>query len=100
MNIINLLAAIASAVAGVYLFYISIHTSKGLKTGFQWMAIGISIGLVIHSLSEFLESIQIINVELLLKVMPPLVLIGSLMILVGSVILYKTIHSVGQPQKK
>ena len=94
LYILNLLAAIVAIAASVYLFYISSKTAKGLKTGFVWLAIGVSVGLAIHSSAEFLESAKIIDVELLVKIMPPLVLLGSLMILTGSIILYRTIKSV------
>lgn len=94
MYVINLLAALVAIVASIYLFYISCKTAKGLKTGFIWMGLGVSIGLSIHSSAEFLESARIIDVELLVKIMPPFVLIGSLMILTGSMILYRTIMSV------
>ena len=96
---INLAAGVAAIVASTYLFYIVAHTAKGLKIGFLWMAVGIFIGLTLHSLAEFAESVGIVDVELLVKIMPSLVLIGSLMVLAGTVILYKTIRS-AVPSKK
>jgi hypothetical protein len=86
-----------SIVAVVYLFYIiTTQTAKGLRTGFLLLAVGILVGVIIHSLAELLERLGFLSSDLLIQIMPILILIGSLLILAGTYTLYKTFKQVSK----
>lgn len=100
MVIINVFSLILSIVAVVYLIYITAKTAKGLRTGFLLLTLSILIGLAIHSLAEALERFGFLSMDLLAKIMPTLVLLGSFLALTGTYILYKTLKKVSEKIKK
>ncbi len=93
---LNISAFIVATIATGYLFFVVSKTAKELKKGFLFLTIGILISLNIHSFAEFLESIGAINIELLVKVMPALVLIGAIFILIGCIKIYDVSCSVSR----
>ena len=101
VEIISILSSVISFIAVFYLMYIiTTQTAKGLRTGFFLMAIGILVGIAIHSLAESFQSLGFLGVELLIQIMPVLILIGSLLILAGVFVLFKTFQTVSENQRK
>lgn len=101
VEIINILSSVISFIAVVYLMYvITTQTARGLRTGFLLMAIGILVGIAIHSLAEALQSLGFFGVELLIQIMPVLILLGSLSILAGAFVLFKTFQTVSEKSEK
>ncbi len=101
VEIVNIFSLIMSIIAVVYLIYIiTTQTAKGLRTGFLLLALGILVGVVIHSLAESLERLGFLSNELLIQIMPVFVLLGSVLILAGSYILYNTFKEVSGKHKK
>ena len=96
MWVLNLLAFVVAVIATGYLFFVVSKTAKELKKGFLFLALGVLISLSIHSFAEFLESIGLMNVKILGNVMPSLVLVGSVLLLIGSIQIYRVIKLVGR----
>src|SRR3989338_6994831 len=93
---LNFSAFVVTAIAAGYLFFVVSRTAKELKKGFLFLALGVFISLSIHSFAEFLESVGLMNVKILVNVMPPLVLVGSVLLLIGSIQIYRVIKLVGK----
>ena len=55
------------------------------------MVFGTLIALALHSFVEVLELYGFLGIEFLLRIMPMLVLIGSIFFILGTYELYKTI---------
>lgn len=90
----NGLAFVIAVVASIYLFFIAGSTVKDLRKGFFLLAIGVFISTGIHSFVELMESLELISTQLLVIVMPILVFIGSSILLIGTITIYKVINSV------
>jgi len=82
--IFNALAVILSSIASVYFFVMYGKFSSELKTGFLYLGGGVLVAITIHSFSEILEAINLLDSDLLFILMPILVSIGSLSLIVGA----------------
>lgn len=101
ITIINAFSSIISVIAVIYLLYIiTTQTAKGLRTGFLLLAVGILISVAANSFSATLERCGVVSTGLLIQIMPILVLIGSLLVLGGAYILYKTFREVSAHKGK
>ena len=74
MIVINVFSLIIAIIAVVYLLHITAKTAKGLHTGFLLLALGILIGLAIHSLAEALKGFGFLGAYSFTKIMPVLIL--------------------------
>lgn len=94
IELLNVIAAILALTASGYLFVLAFKAVGELRTGLLLMAFGVVVAMGIHSIAELLEVYQLIRIEVLTKIMPVLVTLGSLLLLVGVYFLYKiVIHS-------
>jgi len=92
VEVINILSAILAIGATIYLFVTANKTEKGLKGGLRLIGVGTLIALALHSISEALEIYGYITAEILQTIMPILVLIGSVLLIIGTYKIYQVIN--------
>ena len=96
IELINILSTILAGIAAVYLFVTSNKCDKNLRKGLMFVAFGALIAVAIHSFVEALEAYGYLTTEALHTIMPILVLIGSILLVAGTYILYNVVTSVSQ----
>ncbi len=96
MEIINILSAVLAISAVVYLFVLVNKCSGGLKKGFVLFAFGILVTIGVHSILSLVE----MDMNLVMTMMSIQILIGSVLFIAGTYILYNTIKSVAETKKK
>lgn len=96
IELLNIIAAVFALAASGYLFVLASKAAGELKNSLLLIASGIVVALGIHSVAELLEAYQLIEIELLVKTMPVLVSLGSLLLLGGVYLLYKIVVTGGR----
>ncbi|MBT5740062.1 hypothetical protein HOI26_03080 [Candidatus Woesearchaeota archaeon] len=94
IEILNLLSAISAIASTVYLFIVANKCAKGLHTSAVLLATGVLVSVALHSLAEFLEAYGFLSENILFNVMPILVLIGSIILLIGTYYFFRVIKGV------
>ena len=94
IEIINLVSAVIAVIAIAYLFVTASKCSKGLKTSLILLGSGVFIALAVHSFIEALEAFGYLELESLLKIMPVLVFVGSILLIIGTYKLHQVISNV------
>ena len=96
MEFVNLISAILAIGATVYLFIVAGKCDKGLKTSLIFLGVGVLVATAIHSLAEFMETAGYLAQDVLFRVMPIFVLVGSIFLIIGTYQLYKVIKDISK----
>ncbi len=96
IELINILSAVLAIGVAVYLFITANKCEKELKKGFILSSFGVFIALAIHSFAEALEAYGYLTVETLHTIMPIFVLIGAVLLIIGTYTLHKVVSGVSK----
>lgn len=83
------IAVIVSCISAILLIKLSFHT-ESLRKGFLFISLGYVISVLIHSVAEYLESVDLLSHGVLIDIMPLMISFGSLMIIWGILVVNKS----------
>jgi Na+/serine symporter len=92
IELLNIISAILAILATFYLFMMSRYTAGELKKAYFFSAFGVLIALAVHAFAEFLEVFGFLAIDTLKVIMPVFVLIGSILLIIGTYYQYKLLR--------